>query len=448
MTQIVNKIKSSTLLLNTLKMSMSNIVMLLLPLVVTPILSRLYHPSDFGEWGVFSSFVSIYTLAIFAGYENTIVKATEEEIPYTSALCIILSLSITCITTLIFYLCNIEGIHFFKEFPSYKLLFIYLIAYSLHTIFSNMCNRYGRYSGIAIENIVLGSSQAGFRILFGIVVLANINGLILGTTLAQIVTVIFLLIYLLRINKYKQLWTFSLHKIKAIIIKYKNFALYDAPSSILCFAGFNIPLLILVAHFNKATIGSYSIILQLLLLPMTIIGSAIGRVYYEQLCSNTTEDDGKRIQQCTIQVGKIVAMISFLPMLFLACGGDKFIILFLGSKWTTSGNIALCLAFWSFPTILTQPLIPLFRYLNRQRTLFYYNCIYAIISIGSIVIGCNTSNNIYHILTLYTFTCSSVNLVMFFHMLRLANISPLAFKRYIPLWILSSIILVIRIILI
>ncbi|WP_424043137.1 oligosaccharide flippase family protein [Prevotella denticola] len=427
---------------------MSNIVMLLLPLVVTPILSRLYLPAEFGEWGVFSSFVSIYTLAVFAGYENTIVKATEKEIPYTSALCIILSLSITVITTVVFYLGNAEGTRFFREFPSSGLLFFYLTAYSLHTIFSNMCNRYGRYSGIAMESIVLGSSQAGLRILFGLLVLSNINGLILGTTLAQIVTAVFLFMYLIRIKKCRVLWAFSLQKMRAIIIKYKNFALYDAPSSILCFAGFNVPLLILVTRFNKATIGSYSIILQLLLLPMTIIGSAIGRIYYEQLCSDETKDNRLKIQQRTIQVGKVVSLISFLPMLFLACGGDKLIVLFLGSKWTISGGVALCLAFWSFPTILTQPLIPLFRYLNKQRILFYYNSLYAIISIGTIIAGCNMSNNIYHILTFYTFTCSSVNLAMFFHVLRLANISTQVLKKYIPFWILSSIVLIIRIILI
>ena len=425
---------------------MSNIIMLLLPIVVTPILSRLYLPSDFGDWGVFSSFVSIYTLALFAGYENALVKVTEEEISYTATLCIIISLLITIATTLAFYFSYTEQIKFSKNFPSIGLLFFYLIAYALHTVFSNMCNRYGRYSGIAIENIILGSSQAGFRILFGILVLSNINGLMLGTTLAQMVTAIFLFIYLLYIKKYKQLWAFDLQKMKAIIIKYKNFVVYDAPSSILCFAGFNIPLLVLVAHFNKATIGSYSIILQLLLLPMTIIGSAIGRIYYEQLCSDNTENNRLRIQQRTIQVGKVVSLISFLPMLFLACGGDKIIILFLGPKWTISGGIALCLAFWSFPTILTQPLIPLFRYLNKQRILFYYNSIYATISIGSIIIACNMSNNIYHILTLYTFTCSLVNLAMFFHILRLANISPFVFKRYIPFWILSSTILILRII--
>ena len=61
-----------------MKMSSSNILMFLLPVAVTPVLSRLYTQADFGEWGIFSSFVSILTIAIFAGYENTIVKAQEE----------------------------------------------------------------------------------------------------------------------------------------------------------------------------------------------------------------------------------------------------------------------------------------------------------------------------------------------------------------------------------
>lgn len=97
-------------------MSMSNIIMLLLPIVVTPILSRLYLPSDFGDWGVFSSFVSIYTLALFAGYENAIVKVTEEEISYTATLCIVISLLITIATTLAFYFSYTEQIKFPRTF--------------------------------------------------------------------------------------------------------------------------------------------------------------------------------------------------------------------------------------------------------------------------------------------------------------------------------------------
>ena len=430
-----------------MKMSSSNILMFLLPVAVTPVLSRLYTQADFGEWGIFSSFVSILTIAIFAGYENTIVKATEEEISYVSTLCLLIAFIVTFFTALIFYIGQAEHISFFLNFPPITLLAVYLIAYAIHTVFSNICNRYGKYSGIAIENAILGGTQAGFRMLFGIVSLIAINGLILGTTLAQIATFVFLLFYIIHVGKVKKLWGWDINKMRSILFKYKNFALFDAPSSLLCFAGFNIPLLILVAFFDKETIGCYSIVLQLLLLPMSLVGSAIGRVYYEQLCSDKDGEQITNIQRSTLQVGKIVALISFIPMLFLACGGDKVVTLFLGSKWSTAGDISLCLAFWSFPTILTQPLIPLFRYLNKQKVLFLYNLAYSIVAVGTILLGCLVSRDIYFILSVYAFCGSMVNLAMYAHILRLGEISIKSFRMYIPLWILSSIILTIRLVL-
>ncbi len=435
-------------MLNTIKISSSNVVMFLLPVAVTPILSRLYAPADFGEWGIFSSFVTILSIALFAGYENTIVKATEVEIPYVATLCLLTSLLTCLLTTIVFYLGSKSGLPFFLHFPSIGLMTVYLVAYAVHTIFSNLCNRYGQYSGIAAESVILGSSQAGFRVLFGSFALTTLNGLILGTTIAQVITAIFLLFYLIHIGRTGSLWALNTKKIKDIVFRYKDFALYDAPSSLLCYVGFNVPLLILVSYFNKATIGCYSIILQLLLLPMSLIGSAIGRVYYEQLCSVKPGEQTFNARRCTLQVGKVVALIAFLPMLFLACGGDKVVVLFLGAKWATAGNISLCLAFWSFPTILTQPLIPLFRYLNRQRILFFYNLAYAIVAIGTILLGCSISRNIYHILTFYAFLCSLVNIAMYLHILHLGNVGIGSFKRYIPLWSLSSLILIIRIVLI
>lgn len=443
MKKIAQSIKNSPLLLNTMKMSASNIVMFLLPVVVTPILSRLYQPSDFGEWGVFSSFVAILTIAIFAGYENTIVKASEEEVPYVSALCLTLGVLVSAATLLVFGWGRNRGMAFFDHFPSVVLLLAYLLAYAAHTVASNLCNRYGQYTHLALESVVLGGSQAAFRVLFGLVAVSAFNGLILGTTLAQLATFLFLLVCLVRTGKLRSLWAFNIRRIGAIVSRYRNFALYDAPSSLLCYAGFSVPLLVLVGYFDKSTIGCYSIILQLLLLPMTLVGSAIGRVYYEQLCTNRGQLEHRL--RCTRQVGKVVALIAFVPMLVLACGGDKLVVVFLGSKWVTAGNIALCLAFWSFPTILTQPLIPLFRFLNKQRVLFGYNLAYSLVAIGSIILGCELSHNLYHILTVYAVACSLVNLAMYFHILHLSGTGVAPFRRYMPLWVVSVAILAVRI---
>lgn len=424
-------------------MSSSNIVMFLLPLVVTPVLSRLYQPASFGEWGVFSSLVTILSIVVFVGYENTIVKATEEEVPFVSALCLIVAALVSIATFLVFGWGAYYGVSFFLHFPSKSLLLLYLLFYAFYTVVSNLCNRYGQYSSLAIGSVVQGVTQAAFRILFGLLALSTLNGLILGTTVAQMMAFVFLFFCVVRAGRARSLWAFNIAHIKAICIKYKDFALYDAPSSLLCYAGFSVPLLVLVGYFDKSSIGCYSIILQLLLLPMTLVGSAIGRVYYEQLCTNSNYPE-RRVQS-TLQVGRIVALVAFLPMLFLACGGDKLVVMFLGSRWEMAGDMALCLAFWSFPTILTQPLIPLFRYLNRQRTLFCYNLLYSFVAIGSVVLGCELSGNLYYILTAYAVSCSLVNLAMFFHILYLGGLGITPFWRYVPFWAASVVLLAFRI---
>ena len=72
MKEIINKIFESPLLQNSVKISISNIIMYMLPFVVTSILARLYTPEAFGEWGVFSSFVAIVNIGLFMGFENVI----------------------------------------------------------------------------------------------------------------------------------------------------------------------------------------------------------------------------------------------------------------------------------------------------------------------------------------------------------------------------------------
>lgn len=89
-----NKIFESSLLQNSAKISVSNIIMYMLPLIVTSILARLYTPEAFGEWGIFSSFVTIANIGLFLGFENVIIQAKEEEVSNITKLCIIISMFI------------------------------------------------------------------------------------------------------------------------------------------------------------------------------------------------------------------------------------------------------------------------------------------------------------------------------------------------------------------
>ena len=429
-------------MLNAAKISVSNIIMYLLPIVVTPILSRLYGPEPFGEWGVFSSFTAIVTIGLFLGFENTIVKADAIELKNILALCFIISITIIAIVFLVFIMGGTWNIKFFSTFPSLKLLTVYLLVYSVYTLFYNLCIRYERFTSLAFTHIVLGGSQAVFRILFGFVALAAANGLILGTTIAQCLSMVFLFFCIIKDSKKWNYQIIRISAIKKLIRKFKNFPLYDAPSSILSFSAFNLPVLILALYFSKRDIGCFSIVLQLLLLPMSFVGSAIGRVYYQQLC----QKGNNGVSVITNNVVVVLAVISILPLIFIACGGDKLVVLFLGAKWQNAGNVALCLSLWSFPTILTQPLIPIFRTLDKQKTLLYFDTMYFVLGIGSILLLSKFCTNLYLILTIYTILCFFVKFAMFIKILALAKLSMKMYYRFVPLWIVSLSILTFRLI--
>lgn len=422
-------------------MSASNIIMYLLPIIVTPILSRLYFPEDFGEWGVFSSFIAIVSMGIFLGLDNVIILTPEKNLNDVLSLCIIVSSTLIATIAIIYGVGQIIGNGFVSDFPEPIALFTYLIMYVMYMISYNLCNRYEHYYTLSIANIIRGSSQAIFRILLSFVLICSFNGLIWGTTIAEGLVSLYLIIYLYRIYKKKFAIHFNIGKLNKLLLQYKNFPLYDAPSTILSFAAFNLPIIILSIYFDKASIGCFSIILQLLLIPMSLVGSAIGKVYYQRISS--TQDKGS-IEATSHEVLRILIIIAIAPLLFIACGGDKLIVLFLGDRWLTAGDMALCLAPWSFPTILTQPLLPLFRVLNKQRIMLFYDFMYFALGIGSVIISCQLTTNLYLILISFSFTCFIIKLFLYLKLLSLSNISPSRYSHIMPLWCLAILILIFR----
>ena len=181
---------------NTVKLSSSSALLMFLPLVVTPILSRLYTPEDYGDWGVFTSVFYIVNSFIFLSYENTIVRTNKvEEVPNLLGLCAFVSSLIILLTVFVFSVGRLMGISFFSEFPSITLLATLLVAHAVHTLANNVANREKQYGMMSIASIIGGVSQASCRIAFGVYPIVAF-GLIVGNVLAQILTTIFMLIYL------------------------------------------------------------------------------------------------------------------------------------------------------------------------------------------------------------------------------------------------------------
>ena len=172
-----------------MKLSSSNLLMFLLPIIVTPILSRIYSQESYGEWGIFSSTFMIINSILFLSYENAIVKVREErEVATLCKACVIVASCMILFACIAFTTGKFIGIDFFIGFPHFDLLVLLLLITIFSQVLYNLSNRYEKYSLMAITNIIQGTAQATFRLLFSI--FHQINGLIAGNVAAQIMTII------------------------------------------------------------------------------------------------------------------------------------------------------------------------------------------------------------------------------------------------------------------
>lgn len=417
----ISQILRLPLIRNTLKLSSSSAFLMFIPLVVTPILSRLYTPEDYGDWGVFSSVLYIVTSFMFLSYENTIVKTdNSDEIPSLVALCVLVSGGIVFLTFGAFAVGKFFGITFFCDFPCLHLLILILLATAIHTICNNLANRDNKYGVMAVTSMLNGSFQAGLRILLGFFPIVSF-GLITGNVLAQIIATVFLLIQLRYMFGGAFLSRISFQDVRLLAAKYKKFPIYDAPARFIELSIANIALIILSLFWSKDDIGSYSMVVMFLLMPISLIGSAMSNVYYREISENIK--DAEALALSTKRVGKITFSLSVIPLLFLSLGGDRLLVLFLGEQWYVTGRMALCLVIFSVPVILSEPLLPIFRSLNKQEQRFKLNLLCLTSSIGGLLLASYISHNIYISLITYSLIYAGVRYLMFFRVCRLAGFS-------------------------
>jgi O-antigen/teichoic acid export membrane protein len=338
-----------------------------------------------------------------------------------------IAICISIMATGLFYIGRFLHISFFENFPSPIILFISTVATAAFTIAVNIANRIKKYGLISIANTINGASQAIIRIIFGIFPVV-INGLIWGNIIAHILGFLFIISILLAYLKHFEWRSLSFDVIKGIAYKYKKFPLYDAPAKFIEFTVSNIVIIILSFYFGQDEIGCFSMIMQFILLPVTVIGAAMGNVYYKDLSEN--QNDRVKIAQSTIKVGKITLYLAIIPIVFLALGGDKLFVLFLGQGWSNAGLMALCLSIYSVPVILTQPLLPAFRTLNRQELRFKYNIINLVSSILILCVVSKVFDNIYISLISYSIASAFVRFCIYFSIMKITDVKLKHISKY------------------
>ncbi len=314
----------------------------LITIFLTPVLSRIYKPEDFGIFAIFFSITGIISIMIGGRYEVAIVqpKNDNEAMSLVSISSALMFLS-TIFLTLIFYL--IDG-DIFSRNNLDKTIFLFIPLMSLLIGIFNILNilntRFENYKSISIAKILRAIFQNIIPIILSFFTIHTLNILIgyLGGFIATYIT----LIKKEFLDK-KILSGISKKTILLNVNKYKVFPLFNAPSSIANKITHNLPFIFILFIGGEAINGLYFLAARLISIPTTLIGESFSQVFYRDI-SRKINENNKILPFLKDSIKKLffLAFPIFIAIFFLS---PKFFPLFLGDEWRESGYIAQYLGF-------------------------------------------------------------------------------------------------------
>jgi len=307
-----------------------------IPIAITPILTRMYSPEDFGVLALFVAITAIMGSVANGRYELAIMLPTEDDDAINIAamgLLIATVLSVVLFFPAIFlndYI--IEKLD--NQFIGFWLYFVPPVVWllGLYNILNYLNNRKKSYKDMAKATVYKSVAQAAVQLGIG-AVKATASGLISGQIVSNLVANTRLALNVKRQYKLSKISWFEMKRLAKRYIDFPKYSMWATLSNTLSYQLLN---MLITVFYSVATLGFYSLAQRILGMPSSLVGDSIGRVYFQQatLEKNKTGKAVKIFKSTTKKL-MVLSCAFFIPLYFVL--PLVFAIAF-GEEWRIAGE--------------------------------------------------------------------------------------------------------------
>jgi O-antigen/teichoic acid export membrane protein len=310
-----------------------------IPIAITPILTRLYTPEDFGILALFMSITAVLSIISNGKFEQAIMLPKEEK----EALNIVyLSVIISSVFSLLLFVLVVllKGIiaQVLEEPKIENWLFLVPISVLFIGLFNSLKLyniRVKNFKQVSVSMVTKSSGLAVAQLGIG-AIKSGAFGLIIGQLVSYIAGNLILIKKITK--KYSIKNTYDKILIKKLAKKYKRFPQFTLPGSLLNSLTLNSITFLIAAIYSTSILGFFSLARRLLSLPSMVIGGSISQVYFQKL-SETKNKKGNVLRVFNKFLNKlvIISIPIFIIAYFIVEPTFKF---FFGDDWAVAGQYA------------------------------------------------------------------------------------------------------------
>ena len=336
MYKIINQWRHSNFLKALVVLVSGQVLGQALTLVTLPILSRLYSPSDYGEFAVLSSASTILCSISQLGLSSAIM-IPRDDIEAKSLISYTLLIQFILVT--IFVVGVFATMSFIKIIDinmPYMMTILLLYALSLLTNLSNLLkiymNRKKLYRALFWNSVIASLSTLFITIPLGLVGVGS-WGFISAAFVSNIISIAQMIS---KANPFVSINSID-SGIRALK-KHKNFMIYQYPANIVSTFSLQLPDQLMMKFFGSSALGSYSMSNRIYSFPTNLIASPINAIYFKTAVDyNQT---GKDLASFTFNLITKIMLIAFVPLIILISFGEQIFSFVLGDQWREAGSIA------------------------------------------------------------------------------------------------------------
>jgi len=378
----------------------------LIPFIISPILTRIFSPEEFGMFGLYFSISMIISVFITGRFESTIIlpKSDADAINLAG-----LSLSITLLISILLFLL----ILFFKHPVSVLLknpgienwLFILpvtMFSIGLFQTLNYWNNRKEKYKQMAVSRVARSAGTSVASIAIGYALLKK-GGLILGDTIGQLLAS-FLLFFTTWKNDKHLVKEISKSKMKEQAIRYQQFPKFNVASGLFQKISSHAPVLMLSSFFGETITGFFSFSQRIISAPSAIIARAIGDVFRQK--ANVEFLEKGNCSALFLKTLKLLAAIGIVPFtLFYFFAPEIFGFIF-GKEWLIAGEYSKIMTVMFFLQFVVSPISSMFLIAEKQHIDLWIQIILLLGVLSSFAGGYNIFGKPEICILLFTFVYS------------------------------------------
>jgi lipopolysaccharide exporter len=368
---LVRRLKNAPFVRNVFVVMTGSVTAQAFALALSPVISRLYTPADFGVFGSFGAVTTVIASVATLGYAEAIMlPKRREDAGQVCLLCGLVTLAMTllCAGICLLFPNRLLGLLKTQSVWSLVLLVLTVLAAGINASFLAWCIRVKAFKHTSASQVLRGLSSNSLQVGFGLL-RGGAQGLVVSSVLADFAASGNLL-RVVRSSLTAALAHARWRRVKELAAEYRDFPVYAAPMDGVNALSRGLPVLLLAHFYGIQSAGAYAFGVRILQTPMSLVTAAVRQVLFQR-ASETQNNGGPLFRLYVSTTGGLFAL-ACLPSVILFVWSPIIVVWVFGPQWRVAGDYARWLVMWLLFVFCNVPSVLFARVIRIQRKMMAF----------------------------------------------------------------------------